>query len=145
MDIATYLDVTLAWFAGQLAWLSEISPAYIAAAAVIPVLIALMTRSLLATLWTALLALGAISLCALEAAPWALLATFEAAAGCLLAFSAMIWARRRRAVRDELDDLKRRLNQLEAVNDRKFMVALLNPAPPLSSAETVADEARRGP
>jgi hypothetical protein len=143
MDISTYLDPTLTWFAGQLAWLSQVPPAYIAAAAVAPVLIALMARSLLATLWAALFALGAISLCAMEAAPWTLLATFEALAGFLLAFSAMIWGRRNRVVRDELDDLKRRLNQLEAIDDRKFMVSLRNPPQPRNSAEPAADEASR--
>jgi hypothetical protein len=142
MDVSTYLNITLTWFAGQLAWLSQVPPAYIAAAAVAPVLIALLTRNLLAALWTALLALGAVSLCALEAAPWGLLATFDAAAGFLLAFSAMMWSRRYRAAREELGDLKRRLNQLEEVNDRNFMVALRNPGQPPGSAEVVADQTR---
>jgi hypothetical protein len=143
MDIPTDLNIALAWFAARLAWLSQVPPAYIGGAAVIPVLMALMTRSLLATLWTALFALGAVSLCAVEAAPWALLAVLEGAAGFLLAISAMIWSRRYRVVRGELEDLKRRLNQLEAVNERELMVALLNSGQPINSAEAVADEARR--
>jgi hypothetical protein len=143
MDISAYLNITLTWFSGQLAWLSEVPPAWIAAAAVVPVLMGLMARSLLAVLWTVLLGLGAISLCALEAAPWALLAAFAVAAGFLLAFTAMIWGRRNRMVRAELDDLTRRLNQLEASGDRAFMVALRNPPQPPNSAEPLADEARR--
>jgi hypothetical protein len=140
MDISTYVNITLTWFSGQLAWLSEVPPAYIAAAAVVPVLVALMARNLLAVLWTVLLGFGAISLCALEAAPWALLAAFAVAAGILLAFSAMVWGRRNRIIRDELDDLTRRLNQLEASRDREFMVALRNPP---NSVEPLIDEARR--
>jgi len=48
-----------------------------------------MTRDLLATLLTALFALGAILLCATQATNWTLSAAFEATAAFLLAFVAL--------------------------------------------------------
>jgi hypothetical protein len=99
-------------------------------AAVVPVLLALLTRNLLAVLWTALLALAAVALCATQAVPWDVLATLAAAAGFLVAFSAIVRGRRDRALRAELAELQVRLNQLEADDARKFMVALRNPVPP---------------
>jgi hypothetical protein len=142
MDISAYLNMTLAWFASQFASLSQVPPAYIAAAAVVPVLMALVAGNLLATLWTALLALCAVDLCTMEAVPWNVLAMLAVAAGFLLALSAMIGKRRNRALRDELAELKGRLNQLEVDEARKFMVALRNPGPPASSGEAIAEEAR---
>ena len=58
MDISTIVNPWLAWFTDQLALLSNLPPAYIMLAAVVPLLIALMSRDLMATLWTSLFALG---------------------------------------------------------------------------------------
>jgi hypothetical protein len=63
MDFLLYVNSALNWLNGQLAWLTDIPPAYIAAAAVVPVV----ARNLLATLWTILFALGTVSLCAMNA------------------------------------------------------------------------------
>jgi membrane protein implicated in regulation of membrane protease activity len=121
MDISTIVNPWLSWIADQLALLSNLPPAYIMLAALVPLLIALTLRDLLATLWTALFALGAISLCAAQEINWTLLATFEATFGLVLAATAVIWRRQRRAhrdelraVRDELSGLQERLNALEA-------------------------------
>jgi hypothetical protein len=141
MNFPPYLNSTLNWLTGPLAWLTDTPPAYIAAAAVVPIVVALLARNLLAILWTILFALGTISLCATEAGPWAALATFEVTASFLLVFSLIIWARRNRIARDELEDLKRRVNQLEAADDRKFMASLRNPTAPRNSPEVVAGKA----
>jgi signal transduction histidine kinase len=134
MDISTIVNPWLSWFADQLALLSNLPPAYIMLAAVVPLLIALMSRDLLATLWTALFSLGAISLCAAQEISWTLLATFEATAGLLLASTAVIWRRQRRAhrdelraVRDELCGLKERLIALEACERLRISRSLHRP------------------
>jgi hypothetical protein len=127
VSIPTILDPVLAWVADQLTWLSGLAPAYLSLAAVTPLLIALLTRDLLATLWTALFALAAISLCATQAADWTILAAFGAAAGFLLVFSAVVWRRQSRMFRNDFDGLKARLDRLEAADQHKFMKSLLNP------------------
>jgi cell division protein FtsW (lipid II flippase) len=82
--------------------------------AIVPLLIAMMMRDGTATLVTALLALGAILLCATQESDWTLFAIFQATAAFLLAFAAIIRQRRSRAFRDqELHTLKRRLNVVE--------------------------------
>ena len=58
MDISTIVNPWLAWFADQIALLSNLPPAYIGLAAIVPFLIALTSRDLMATLWTSLFALG---------------------------------------------------------------------------------------
>ena len=149
MDISTIVNPWLAWFSEQLAVLSNLPPIYIMVAAVVPLLIALMSRDLLATLWTALFALGAISLCATQEMNWTLLATFETTAGLLLAATAVIWRRQRRAnrdelraIRDELSGLKERLNALEACERLRISKSLHRPLDtsalllPVEDAET---------
>ncbi len=125
------LNPWLTGFADQLALLSNLPPAYIGLAAIVPLLIALMSRDLLATLWTALFAFGAISLCATQEINWTALATFEVAAGFLLAFATIIRRLRGRAlrtklqaVRDELSRLEERLNVLEEYERRRIMGSL---------------------
>jgi hypothetical protein len=134
MDISTIVNPWLALFTEQLALLSNIPPAYIMLAAVIPLLIALLMRDLLATLWTALFALGAISLCATQEINWTVLATFEAMAGFLLAATAVIWRRQRRVrrdelrvIRDELSELKELLNALVVCEQRRISKSLHSP------------------
>ena len=134
MDISTIVNPWLAWFTDQLALLSNLPPAYIILAAVVPLLIALMSRDLVATLWTSLFALGAISLCATQEINWTLLATFEATAGFLVAATAVIRRRQSRAqrdelrvLRDELSGLKERLNALEACERRRISKSLHSP------------------
>ena len=149
MDISTIVNPWLSWFADQLALLSNLPPAYIMLAAVVPLLIALMSRDLVATLWTTLFALGAISLCATQEINWTLLATFEATAGFLLAATAVIRRRQSRAqrdelrvLRDELIGLKERLNALEACERLRISKSLHRPLDtsallmPVEDAET---------
>jgi hypothetical protein len=127
VSIPTILDPVLAWVADQPTRLSGLAPTYISVAAVAPFLIALLMRDLLATLWTALFALVAISLCATQAANWTMLAAFGAAAGFLLVISAVLWRRRSRILRNDFDGLKGRLDQLEAAEERKFIKSLRDP------------------
>ena len=134
MDISTIVNTWLASFTEQLALLSNIPPAYIMLAAVVPLLIALMSRDLMATLWTTLFALGAISLCATQEINWTLLATFEATAGFLLAATAVIRRRQSRAhrdelrvIRDELGELKELLNALVVCEQRRISKSLHSP------------------
>jgi hypothetical protein len=134
MDISV-IDPWLAWFADQLALLSNLPPTYIALAAIAPFLIALISRDLLASLWTALFALGAISLCGTQQINWGpLIATFGTMAGFLLVSAAVIRKRHSRALRDELQlvcdelgGLKQRLEALEAYERRKIMEWQRNP------------------
>jgi hypothetical protein len=127
VSIPTILDPVLAWVADQLTRLSGLAPAYISLAAVAPLLIALLMRDLPATLWTALFALVAISLCATQSANWTMLAAFGAAAGFLLVISAVLWRRRSRILRNDFDGLKARLDRLEAAEERKFIMSLRDP------------------
>ena len=134
MDISTIVDPWLASFTDQLALLSNVPPAYIISASVVSVFIALMSRDLLATLWTSLFALGAISLCATQEINWSLLATLEAAAGFLLAATAVVRRRQSRAhpdelrvIRDELSGLEERLITLEAYERRRISKSLHTP------------------
>ena len=131
MDLSTIFDQWLTWFADQLALLSNLPAAYIGLAAVVPLLIALMLRDLLATLSTALFALGVISLCATQDVNWAHLAIFEATAGLLLASAAVVRRRQSRAlraelqsIRDELSGFNERLNALEVCERRRIMESL---------------------
>ena len=133
MDISTIVNPWLAWFADQIALLSNLPPAYIGLAAIVPFLIALTSRDLMATLWTSLFALGAISLCATQEVSWALLAAFEIAAAFLLAATAIIRRRQSRhpdklgVIRGELSELKERLNALEACERRRISKSLHSP------------------
>ena len=135
MDISTVINPWLAWFAEQIALLSNLPPAYIGLAAIVPFVIALMSRDLLASLWTALLALGAISLCVTQEANWgALLATFGTMAGFLLASAAIIRQRQSQALHkelrlicDELGGLQERLEVLEEYERRRIMERQRNP------------------
>jgi hypothetical protein len=135
MDVSTVIDPWLAWFADQIGLLSNLPPAYIALAAIVPFLIALMSRDLLASLWTALFALGAISLCGTQQINWGpVIATFGTMASFLVASAAVIRQRQSRVLRDELrlvcdelGGLKERLQALEAYERRKIMQWQRNP------------------
>jgi hypothetical protein len=134
MDISTIVNPWLAWVTDQLALLSNVPPAYIVSASVVSVLIALMSRDLLATLWTSLFALGAISLCATQEINWSLLATLEAAAGFLLASTAVVRRRQSRAhpdelrvIRDQLSGLEERLIALKAYERLRISKSLHTP------------------
>src|SRR5437773_6929478 len=134
MDLSTTVNPWLAWFTDQLALLSNVPPIFIISASVVSVLIALMSRDLLAALWTSLFALGAISLCATQEINWSLLATLEAAAGFLLAATAVVRRRQSRAhpdelrvIRDELSGLEERLITLEAYERRRISKSLHTP------------------
>jgi UDP-N-acetylmuramyl pentapeptide phosphotransferase/UDP-N-acetylglucosamine-1-phosphate transferase len=81
-----------------------------------------------------MLALGAISLCATQEISWAPLAIFAAAAAFLLAVTAVIRRRQSRTLRDELRvdreelcELKERLNVLEMCERRRIMESQRRP------------------
>jgi hypothetical protein len=145
MGIPTVASVT--GFTDQLVWLSSLPPTYIALGAVVPLLISVMTRDLMAVLVSGLFAVAIISLAATQEVNWTLFATFEATVVFPLAFAALIRQRRSRLLHDEeLNELKERLKVLEAWEQRRIMATLrdtsrdfLNTTPPLTPAEDVRD------
>src|SRR5215208_5995423 len=99
MDVSTLLDSLRTWFTDQPGLHSNLGPACIALTAIVPLLIALMMRDLVATVWAALFALGATSLYATQQMNWTLLNTLEATAAFFLAFGAVVQQRRNRKLR----------------------------------------------
>jgi len=129
MDISTLLESLPTWFTDQPVLYSNVGLAYIALTAIVPLLIAVMMRDLLAFLWAALFALGAISLYATQQMNWTLLNTLAATAAFFLAFGAVVQQRLIRKLHDqeraqELSELKARLNVLEACEQRRIMRSL---------------------
>jgi hypothetical protein len=129
MDIWSFLDAFPVWLAEQVAKLSDLPPAYMGLAVLAPIVITLVIRDLLATLWLALFAIGALSLYAVQTVHWALFAIFIAAAEFLLVVTAIVRRRQNRLLRAELNSLRIRLDLLEAESQRKFMQSLRDPPP----------------
>jgi hypothetical protein len=135
MDILADFSFWTKWFADQLAWIAQLSPTYIGLAAILPLLITLVSRNLLATVGATLLALGTIALCVTQQVDWATLAILEGMAGFLLAVAAVIGRRKSRALRNELDVLNERIHELEAAEERRLLIKLSQP-PQNSTAVT---------
>ena len=121
MEVATLIDAWLMWFEGQLGAFSNFSPAHISVAAVVPFLIALSARSVLAILSTALLALAAIALCATQQVTWPVLAVLAVGGSFLVSFAAVIHRRTRRVLQRQLSAIEKRLDVLEACQERKLL------------------------
>src|SRR6516162_9841361 len=146
MGIPTAASLT--GFTDQLAWLSGLPLTYIGLGAIVPLLIAVMTRDLTPILVTGLFALAVISLAATQEMNWNLFAAFEATAAFPLAFAVLIRQRRSRLLHDkELNELKERLKVLEAWEQRRIMATLrdasrdLLTTPPVAPVEDGRDSA----
>lgn len=122
MDVTAALDPWLARVAHQVTWLAELPPAYIALAGLVPLLIALISRQLLAVLWTALFAASTVALCATQDVHWTLLATFGALVSFLLVITLVILNKNNRIAREELIGLQKRVDALEANEQRKWLM-----------------------